>query len=71
MKRLVMAMVGSCVVNAEAMPTQAELKKAQPLVAELMAPALKEFKAADAKEKAAAAVKVADASVEFANAAET
>ena len=57
--------------NVWAMPTQAELKKAQPLVAELMAPALKEFKAADAKEKAAAAVKVADASAEFAKAAET
>ena len=71
MKRLVMAMVVLCAAHALAMPTQAELKKVQSLVAELMAPAMAKFTSAGAKEKTAAAVKVADTSVEFANAAET
>ena len=71
MKRLVMAMVVMCAANAVAMPTQAELKKAQPLVVELMAPTMAEFKAAGAKDKATAAVKVADTSTGFVCSAET
>ena len=52
-----------------AMPTRAELSKAQPLVAELMAPALEEFKSA--ADKVAAAVKVGDSSCAFAAEAKT
>jgi len=70
-KLMVAAAVAACAANALAMPTKAELTKAQPLVAELMAPAMAEFKAAAYKEKSAAAVKVGDASSEFAKAAET
>lgn len=71
MKRLAMLMTAMCAAGALAMPTKNELKKAQPLVAELMAPAMADFKAAGTKDKAAAAVKVADTSVGFAEAAET
>ena len=72
MKRLVAAASAVVVAaSALAMPTKAELGKAQSLVAELMAPAMADYKSASAKDKAAAALKVADTSVEFANAAET
>jgi len=73
MKRLVLTTFASalCATSALSMPTQAELKKAQPLVAELMAPAVTEFKVAGAKDKTAAAVKVGDTSSQFANSAET
>ena len=72
MKRLVVAVVVvSCLVRAWAMPTRAELTKAQPLVVELMAPAMETYKTAGAQEKTAAAVKVGDTSSEFAKAAET
>ena len=71
MKRLMLVMTMMCSAGALAMPTRDELKKAQTLVAELMAPAMADFKAAGDKDKAATAVKVADASVEFANAAQT
>ena len=72
MKRLVVAVVVvSCLMRAWAMPTRAELTKAQPLVVELMAPAMETYKTAGAQEKTAAAVKVGDTSSEFAKAAET
>ena len=71
MKRLVMVAMVLCSAAAQAMPTKDELSKAQSLVVELMAPAMAKFKAASAKDKAAAALKVADTSVEFASAAET
>jgi len=56
MKRLVLTTFASalCATSVLAMPTQAELKKAQPLVAELMAPAMADFKATGNKDKAAA-----------------
>ena len=72
MKRLVAAASAVVVAaSALAMPTKAELGKAQSLVAELMAPAMADYKSASAKDKASAALKVADTSVEFADAAET
>lgn len=72
MKRLVVAVVVvSCLVRAWAMPTRAELTKAQSLVVELMAPAMEAYKTAGAQDKASAAVKVGDTSSEFAKAAET
>lgn len=72
MKRLVVTVVlVSCLARGWAMPTKAELTKAQPLVVELMAPAMEAYKSATAKDKTAAAVKVGDASSEFAKAAET
>ena len=63
---LVMAMIAVCSSVALAMPTQQELKKAQPLVAELMAPIMDDFKA---KRKTAA--EVADVAVKYAGEAET
>lgn len=72
MKRLVVvAMVATGAACALAMPTKEELEKAQPLVVELMAPAMAKFKSAEAKDKAAAAVTVGDASTGFAKSAET
>lgn len=72
MKRLVVTVVlVSCLARGWAMPTKAELTKAQPLVVELMAPAMEAYKSATAKDKTAAAVKVGDASSGFAKAAET
>ena len=71
MKRLAMLMTVMCSVSVLAMPTRDELAKAQALVAELMAPAMADFKAADMKDKSAAALKVAEKSEEFANSAET
>jgi len=72
MKRLlVVVSVVMCVAGVLAMPTQAELDKAQPLVVELMAPVMAEFKAVSAKGRSEVAIKVADKSVEFANSAET
>ena len=66
MKRLVVLGVLTSAAVALAMPTKDELKKAQPLVAELMAPTLADFKA---KKKTAA--EVGDVSVDFAAKAET
>ena len=63
---LAMALMAVCSSAALAMPTQQELKKAQPLVAELMAPIMDDFKA---KKKTAA--EVADAAVKYAGEAET
>lgn len=63
---LVMAMMAVCSAVALAMPTQQELKKAQPLVVELMAPTMDDFKA---KKKTAA--EVADMAVKYAGEAET
>ena len=63
---LVMAMMAVCSAVALAMPTQQQLKKAQPLVAELMTPIMDDFKA---KKKTAA--EVADAAVKYAAEAET
>ena len=63
---LVMAMMAVCSSVSLAMPTQQELKKAQPLVAELMAPTMDDFKA---KKKTAA--EVADMAVKYAGEAET
>ena len=71
MKNAFVVAVALCAAGALAMPTKDELTKAQPLVAELMAPAMADFKAAGTKDKAAGAVKVADTSVGFAEAAET
>ena len=61
MKNSFVALVVLCAANALAMPTPQELKKAQPLVAELMAPIMDDFKA---KKKTAA--EVADAAVKYA-----
>ena len=63
---LVMAMVAASAAVALAMPTQQELKKVQPMVAELMAPTMDDFKA---KKKTAA--DVADMAVKYAGEAET
>ena len=63
---LVMATMAVCSSVALAMPTQQELKKAQPLVAELMAPTMDDFKA---KKKTAA--EVADMAIKYAGEAET
>ena len=71
MKNAFVVAVALCAAGVLAMPTKDELTKAQPLVAELMAPVMADFKAAVTKDKAAAAVKVADTSVGFAEAAET
>ena len=70
MKKLMIAIAAlAATVQTLAMPTRAELSKAQPLVAELMAPALEEYKSA--ADKTAAAVKVGDDSCAFAAEAET
>ena len=70
MKKLMIAMAALvAAAQAFAMPTRAELSKAQPLVNELMAPALEEYKSA--ADKTAAAVKVGDSSSAFAAEAET
>ena len=70
MKKLMIAIAAlAATVQVLAMPTRAELSKAQPLVAELMAPALEEYKSA--ADKTAAAVKVGDSSSAFAAEAET
>ena len=70
MKKLMIAMVALvATVQALAMPTRAELSKAQPLVNELMAPVLEEYKSA--ADKVAAAVVVGDRSSAFAAEAET
>ena len=70
MKKLMIAMAAlAATAQALAMPTRAELSKAQPLVNELMAPALDEYKSAT--DKAAAAVSVGDRSCAFAAEAET
>ena len=61
------AAVAMCIcATSLAMPTKKELSKAQPLVAELMAPTLSDFKAAKKT-----AVEVADAAVAYAAEAET
>ena len=70
MKKLMIALAAlAATAHALAMPTRAELSKAQPLVNELMAPALAEYKSA--ADKTAAAVKVGDSSCAFAAEAET
>ena len=70
MKKLMIAMAAmAATFHAIAMPTRAELSKAQPLVNELMAPALEEYKSA--ADKVAAAVVVGDRSSAFAAEAET
>ena len=70
MKKLMIAMaVLAAATHALAMPTRSELSKAQPLVNELMAPALEEYKSA--ADKVAAAVSVGDRSCAFAAEAET
>jgi len=67
MKRLVVAISAVAgATSALAMPTQAELKKAQPLVAELMADDMAAFKAKSKK-----AEEVADMSVKYAQEAST
>ena len=63
---LVAAVMLGLVANAPAMPSKQEINKAQPLVAELMTPAMDDYKA---KKKTAA--EVADAAVAFAAEAET
>ena len=70
MKKLMIAIaLLAATAQALAMPTRAELSKAQPLVNELMAPALEEYKSA--ADKVAAAVIVGDRSSAFAAEAET
>jgi len=73
MKRLALAtfLAALCATSTLAMPTKAELSKAQPLVMELMVESMKSFNEAPKDKKAAAAVKVADLSSEFAKSAET
>ena len=66
MKQLVMAGAMACVAVSLAMPTKDELKKAQPLVAELMAPTMAEFKA-----KAKTSAEVGEVSAKYAAEAET
>lgn len=67
MKRLVMAgLLAGVVTVALAMPTKDELAKAQPLVTELMAPAMAEFKA-----KTKTAAEVGEVSAKYAAEAET
>lgn len=66
MKRLVTVGAMACVATALAMPTKDELKKAQPLVTELMAPAMAEFKA-----KTKTAAEVGEVSAKYAAEAET
>ena len=70
MKKLMIAMVAlTATAQALAMPTREELSKAQPLVNELMAPAMEEYKSA--ADKVAAAASVGDRSCAFAAEAET
>ena len=70
MKKLIVSLVALvAAANVMAMPTRAELSKAEPLVVELMAPTLDEYRSAS--DKAAAAVKVGDSSFAFAAEAET
>jgi len=70
MKKLIIVMAAMAVTaQLLAMPTRAELSKAQPLVVELMAPTMGEYKSA--ADKTAAAVKVGDDSRAFAAEAET
>jgi len=70
MKKLMIAMAAmATTAQAFAMPTRAELSKAQPLVYELMAPAMEEYKTA--ADKTAAAISVGDRSSAFAAEAET
>ena len=65
MKKLVIVAIASLTVGAAlAMPTKQEISKTHPLVAELMAPTMAEYKA-----KTKTAVDVADASVSFAESA--
>lgn len=71
MKSLVLVMIAFCAVDVLAMPTKAQLTKAQPLVAELMAPSVATYRSAVAKDKSAEAVKVGDISSEFAKSAKT
>ena len=66
MKNLFVILVVLGAASALAMPSKQEINKAQPLVAELMAPAMDDYKA---KKKTAA--EVADAAVAFAAEAET
>ena len=65
----VSVMVLAATAQTMAMPTRAELSKVQPMVVELMAPALEEYKSA--ADKVAGAVKVGDSSCAFAAEAET
>ena len=70
MKKLMIVTAAlAATAQALAMPTRAELSKAQPLVVELMAPALEEYRTAS--DKVAAAVVVGDRSCAFAAEAET
>ena len=70
MKKLMIAMAAmAAAAHALAMPTRSELSNAQPLVYELMAPAMEEYKSA--ADKTAAAVSVGDRSSAFAAEAET
>ena len=70
MKKLaILLAVTTATVNLLAMPTRAELSKAQPLVVELMGPTLEEFNSAT--DKTAGAVKVGENSCTFADEAET
>ena len=70
MKKLAILLAATtATVNLLAMPTRAELSKAQPLVVELMGPTLEEFNSAT--DKTAGAVKVGENSCTFADEAET
>ena len=70
MKKLIIVMAAlAATAQVLAMPTRAELSKAQPLVVELMAPTMGEYKSAT--DKTAAAVVVGDRSCAFAAEAET
>lgn len=65
MKKLVIGALASLTISvAVAMPTRQEISKTRPLVAELMAPTMAEYKV-----KAKTAVDVADTSVAFAESA--
>ena len=66
MKRLALGTMVACAATALAMPTKQEISKAQPFVAELMAPIMDDFKA---KKKTAA--EVAEAAVAYAAEAKT
>ena len=68
-KLMIALVVMAATARVLAMPTRAELSKAQPLVVELMAPTLEEYKSAT--DKTAGAVKVGDNSCAFAAEAET
>ena len=68
-KLMIVTAVLAATAQVFAMPTRAELSKAQPLVNELMSTALDEYKSAS--DKTAAAVKVGDESCAFASEAET